>query len=167
MARLITEAIAYLNANPSEARAFTDLASHPTDVIARSPLPDWSVDISPEELAPYVAISKAVGSIHTDPDVDSGGARPVSRILYESTRWRFDCRRPTVYSPCCTTCRFDVHAGEIVAVIGRSGVGKTTLLRVLGGLLEASRGTVTFDGAAVDGPPKGVVMVFQDYGNAL
>ena len=62
---------------------------------------------------------------------------------------------------------FDVRAGEIVAIIGRSGVGKTTLLRVLGGLLTASCGSVTFDGMAVHAPPAGVVMVFQDYGNAL
>jgi NitT/TauT family transport system ATP-binding protein len=46
-------------------------------------------------------------------------------------------------------------------------VGKTTLLRALGGLVTATRGTVVFDGDAVRGPPAGVVMVFQDYGNAL
>jgi NitT/TauT family transport system ATP-binding protein len=62
---------------------------------------------------------------------------------------------------------FEVAAREIVGVVGRSGVGKTTLLRILGGLLEPSCGTVLFDGKAVHGPPTGVVMVFQDYGNAL
>jgi NitT/TauT family transport system ATP-binding protein len=62
---------------------------------------------------------------------------------------------------------FDVRRGEIVGVVGRSGVGKTTLLRVLGGLLAASRGAVIFDGEAVSGPPQGAVMVFQDYENAL
>jgi NitT/TauT family transport system ATP-binding protein len=62
---------------------------------------------------------------------------------------------------------FEVHTGEIVAVIGRSGVGKTTLLRLLGGLLQASSGSVIFDGMAVQQPPDGAVVVFQDYGNAL
>jgi ABC-type nitrate/sulfonate/bicarbonate transport system ATPase subunit len=61
----------------------------------------------------------------------------------------------------------EVHEGEVVAIIGRSGVGKTTLLRVLGGLLRASSGMVTFDCMPVHAPPAGVVMVFQDYGNAL
>jgi len=62
---------------------------------------------------------------------------------------------------------FEVRAGEILGIVGRSGVGKTTLLRALGGLVTATRGTVVFDGDAVRGPPAGVVMVFQDYGNAL
>ncbi len=62
---------------------------------------------------------------------------------------------------------FDVPAGEIVGIIGRSGVGKTTLLKVLGGLLEVSCGTVVFDGDVVRRPPSGAVVVFQDYGNAL
>jgi NitT/TauT family transport system ATP-binding protein len=61
----------------------------------------------------------------------------------------------------------DVVAGEIVGVVGRSGVGKTTLLRVLGGLLPASSGTVSLHGRAVDAPPAEAVLVFQDYAGAL
>ncbi|GAA2856248.1 ABC transporter ATP-binding protein [Pseudonocardia halophobica] len=61
----------------------------------------------------------------------------------------------------------DVAAGEIVGVVGRSGVGKTTLLRVLGGLLPATVGTVRLFGRPVTGPPPEAVMVFQDYAAAL
>ena len=34
----------------------------PARVLEHAPLPDWDVDITPQELAPYVTISKAVGS---------------------------------------------------------------------------------------------------------
>lgn len=37
---------------------------------------------------------------------------------------------------------FDLHAGELVAVIGRSGAGKSTLLHVLNGTLAASEGAI-------------------------
>lgn len=40
----------------------------------------------------------------------------------------------------------DVHAGEIVAVLGANGVGKTTLNRVLSGLLAPRAGSVRFQG---------------------
>ncbi len=43
----------------------------------------------------------------------------------------------------------DASAGEVVAVIGPSGVGKTTLLRTLALGLEPDEGTVTFDGTDV------------------
>ncbi len=62
---------------------------------------------------------------------------------------------------------FHVDAGEIVGIVGRSGVGKTTLLRVLGGLAASHCGSVIFNGTLISGPPPGVVMVFQDYNNAL
>ena len=63
---------------------------------------------------------------------------------------------------------FDVAGGEFVSVMGRSGVGKTTLLRVLAGLLPPSVGsTVRFQGRDVDGPPDGVSLVFQNYSSAL
>jgi len=62
---------------------------------------------------------------------------------------------------------FEVACGEIVGVVGRSGTGKTTLLRALAGLLVADSGAVTLHGAAVREPPPDVAMVFQDYQNAL
>lgn len=63
---------------------------------------------------------------------------------------------------------FDVADAEFVSVMGRSGTGKTTLLRVLGGLLDPTPGsTVQFQGAPVDGPPNGVIFVFQNYASSL
>jgi branched-chain amino acid transport system ATP-binding protein len=40
----------------------------------------------------------------------------------------------------------EIGAGEIVAVLGANGVGKTTLNRCLSGLVQVSSGTITFDG---------------------
>jgi len=62
---------------------------------------------------------------------------------------------------------FTVGEGEIVGIVGRSGTGKTTLLRVLSGLLPATAGTLTAGQKPVAGVPDGVVTVFQDYGQAL
>jgi urea transport system ATP-binding protein len=46
---------------------------------------------------------------------------------------------------------FGVGAGELVCLMGRNGVGKTTLLKTAMGLLPARRGRVRFDGADVTG----------------
>ncbi|GAA5035570.1 ABC transporter ATP-binding protein [Microbacterium fluvii] len=60
-----------------------------------------------------------------------------------------------------------VRPGEIVAIVGRSGTGKTTLLRVLGGLLRPTRGEALVKGRPLTAPPAEAVTIFQDYGNAL
>jgi branched-chain amino acid transport system ATP-binding protein len=44
-----------------------------------------------------------------------------------------------------------VGQGEIVAVLGANGVGKTTLNKVLSGVLPATAGSIRFDGAAIAG----------------
>jgi len=62
---------------------------------------------------------------------------------------------------------FALHRGEILAIVGASGVGKTSLLRVLSGLTPQSAGAVKFRGAPISGPQDGVGIVFQDYANAL
>lgn len=44
-----------------------------------------------------------------------------------------------------------VGPGEVVAVLGSNGVGKTTLNKTLSGLLAARAGEIRFDGARIDG----------------
>src|SRR5688572_15706689 len=46
-----------------------------------------------------------------------------------------------------------VNAGEAVAVIGANGAGKTTLMRVISGMLPASTGTMTMEGADLRATP--------------
>ena len=58
---------------------------------------------------------------------------------------------------------FDVHAGEFVCIVGPSGAGKTTLLKCLTGLHPASSGAVRLDGRVVDGPPRQMALVLQEY----
>lgn len=44
---------------------------------------------------------------------------------------------------------FEARVGEVTCLLGRNGVGKTTLLRCLMGLLPARRGTVSWEGAPI------------------
>ena len=46
-----------------------------------------------------------------------------------------------------------VAEGETVAVIGANGAGKSTLLRTVAGLMDRTRGTVSFDGRSLGGIP--------------
>lgn len=62
---------------------------------------------------------------------------------------------------------FEVHEREFVCIVGASGCGKTTLLRLMGGLLQPTQGEVTFQGRRVTGPDRELAIVFQDYGKAL
>src|SRR5205085_3317391 len=59
---------------------------------------------------------------------------------------------------------FDVAPHELVCVVGQSGCGKTTLLRVMAGLLEPRAGAVLVDGEEVTGPSPRTAMVFQHFG---
>src|SRR3989442_1316796 len=47
----------------------------------------------------------------------------------------------------------EVAAGESVALMGRNGMGKTTLLRAIMGLLRPTAGEVVLDGGALTGRP--------------
>jgi len=56
-----------------------------------------------------------------------------------------------------------VQDKEFVCILGSSGCGKTTLLRMIAGLDLAESGSVVLDGEEIKGPNPKVGMVFQEY----
>ncbi len=60
----------------------------------------------------------------------------------------------------------DIYENEFVTLLGPSGCGKTTLLRILGGFLEANEGAIIFDGEDIAKVPphkRELNTVFQKY----
>lgn len=62
---------------------------------------------------------------------------------------------------------FEVKEGEKLAIIGYSGCGKTTLLRILGGFEKADSGKVIIAKKRIKKPTKKAIMVFQDFSQLL
>lgn len=58
---------------------------------------------------------------------------------------------------------FAVSRGEFVVILGHSGCGKSTIMNILAGLDEPTRGGVVMDGTEVSGPSLDRGVVFQNY----
>ena len=72
---------------------------------------------------------------------DTGGKEPLIRI-----RDVVFCRgRRTILDGV----SMDIHQGSIVAVMGPSGVGKTTILRLISGQLRPDEGSIEVDGQLI------------------
>ncbi|MGH6882292.1 MAG: AAA-associated domain-containing protein [Hypericibacter sp.] len=57
----------------------------------------------------------------------------------------------------------DIRDGEIVGLLGRSGSGKSSLLRIVAGLMTATAGEARWHGQPIVGPSDGIAMVFQSF----
>ncbi|TFW21138.1 ABC transporter ATP-binding protein [Duganella callida] len=58
---------------------------------------------------------------------------------------------------------FTLREGEIVALLGQSGSGKSTMLRIMAGLIQADAGQVLYRGMPLYGTARGIRMVFQSF----
>ena len=61
-------------------------------------------------------------------------------------------------------CSVALQHGETYALIGKSGIGKSTLLHLIAGFLKPDRGLVKIDGKAITKPRKQTAFLFQELG---
>jgi len=57
----------------------------------------------------------------------------------------------------------EVHEGEMLALLGQSGCGKSTILRLMAGLTDPTQGAVLSHGAPLDGVNPHLALVFQSF----
>ncbi len=57
----------------------------------------------------------------------------------------------------------EVREGEILALLGQSGSGKSTILRLMAGLTDPTQGAVLSHGATLAGANRGLAIVFQSF----
>jgi len=58
---------------------------------------------------------------------------------------------------------FSIAQGEFVSIIGASGCGKTTLLKIIAGLITADSGRVVINDNEISGPnPRETAIAFQE-----
>jgi NitT/TauT family transport system ATP-binding protein len=57
----------------------------------------------------------------------------------------------------------DIKPKEFICLLGPSGCGKTTLLRIIGGLDQATSGCIAINSHKVTGPDNMMAMIFQEY----
>ncbi|HHV79183.1 MAG TPA: ABC transporter ATP-binding protein [Firmicutes bacterium] len=53
---------------------------------------------------------------------------------------------------------FEVNEGELVAIVGSNGAGKSTILRTISGLIKPMGGEIEFEGKRIDGQPAHLIV---------
>jgi len=101
------------------------------------------VAANPDVVAAYLGAAK--DGAQSSPPVVERIAHAQAAVLLEAHQLSAGYGGSTVLEAVDLT----VHAGEAVALLGRNGVGKTTLLRSLSGTLAISAGDITFEGRSL------------------
>ncbi len=119
--------------------AFTMIATRATQPIVQIAALMQQV----QEVRGAVAQVSSVVNVAPEPR-RAGGARPAmtGSISFSDVRFFY----PDARTPALDGVGFDVQAGTVVGIMGRSGSGKTTVTRLLQGLHQGYEGLVKFDG---------------------
>jgi NitT/TauT family transport system ATP-binding protein len=91
------------------------------------------------------------------------GPPPAIRIGEVTKFYGAGAKRRLVLEPV----TLEIEPNAFVSIVGPSGGGKSTLLRMIAGLMTPSGGDVRLDDRTVTGPPSEVVYLFQDYATSI
>lgn len=87
--------------------------------------------------------------------------RKKEMVRFEKVERRYDLVGDQTEIKALEDITFSIEAGSFTCIVGESGCGKTTLLRLIAGLDRPSGGKVLIDGKEVEGPSERCGMVFQ------
>jgi NitT/TauT family transport system ATP-binding protein len=103
----------------------------------------------------------------TSPGADLAGSgaalRPLLRVEGVGKTFAFRGRETRAIDEI----SFEVPEHGFVSLIGPSGCGKSTLLQLVAGLQTATSGRIWFQDRLVNGPPAGMIYVFQQYEKSI
>ena len=89
------------------------------------------------------------------------------KVIVSAESVVMDYQTPTGIKHVLNDISFSLLEGEFASIVGPSGVGKTTLLRLLTGLMKPTSGVIRINGEVVTSPPPGLAVVLQDYTRSL
>ena len=88
-----------------------------------------------------------------------------TEIVIDDVRMQFDT--PDGVKHVLDGISYEVQSHDFVSIVGPSGVGKTTLLRLLTGLATPTSGSIKVHGKEISSSPEGFAVVLQDYTRSL
>lgn len=126
----------------------------------------WFGQVSNWMTQAFTAAERIFEILDTPPEVERPGARPLlhmeGRVTFRNVCFGYDRARPVLRG-----IDLDVRPGEYIGIVGRSGVGKTTLMHLLCRFYDPDQGTIQIDGVDVrefrlDDFRKQIGMVLQE-----
>ncbi|MFC0409753.1 ABC transporter ATP-binding protein [Roseomonas elaeocarpi] len=102
------------------------------------------------------ASAPAPAPVTVAPAADAGLTPATAAIVLDGVGYA-----PPKHPPILSGIHWTVPTGRFHVLLGRSGCGKTTLLKLAAGLLVPSQGRVRVEGRALQGPAEGLGFVFQ------
>jgi subfamily B ATP-binding cassette protein MsbA len=100
-----------------------------------------------------IAAAQSIFEILDTPPEPAGGTAPIERARGEVEYREVQFTYPGVAEPVLHGVSFRAAAGETIAIVGRSGSGKSTIVNLLPRFYDVSGGSVLLDGVEVRGYP--------------